>query len=584
MMRKAMPMVLAVVHLLRVPSAPAAEALPPREAWVPEEAIVVVEIPRPAAILDRVFDDRVVKAVSSFPPYQELLARPQSRQLRNLLEYFQRQHAADTQTLLRKLMGGGVTLAAGPAERILVIVDAEDTRLLNDVHEFFLAIARSEAEKRGQPKRVQSAEYRGLTGWTFGPNESHAIVGNRLLLSNKPDVLKAAADLRAEPGRGSLARSAAYRSARSAIGSGAAAVAYANMTVLRDLPQLQKALARTANPMATLLFAPLLGSPRDATWLAAGLAFQGDTVSLQLASDRPLADPSAPAGFATASGPDEGARPNLAVPRQIAGFSLYRDLYKFYSAKDTLFPERSSELIFFENMMGIFFTGRDLTEEVLAETLPDIRVVVARQEYDRKIGTPEVQLPAFAVVLRLRNPQKAGPIFEEAWQKALGLVNFTRGQKALPGLILDRPTEAGLKYTMAYFAPPSPPDAAVDARFNFQPCLAMPGDSVILSSTDQLTRDLIAAVQQENSQNVRPLAGKHTLGTLDGGQLASVLEANRAALVRQNMVEKGVSEEKAKGDLSLLIAALRHVRRLELQAGREGGQSRLEIQFHLQLP
>ena len=36
--------------------------------------------------------------------------------------------------------------------------------------------------------------------------------------------------------------------------------------------------------------------------------------------------------------------------------------------RTTLFPERTSGLIFFENMMGIFFTGRDLTSEVLAET------------------------------------------------------------------------------------------------------------------------------------------------------------------------------------------------------------------------
>ena len=41
-------------------------------------------------------------------------------------------------------------------------------------------------------------------------------------------------------------------------------------------------------------------------------------------------------------------------------------MHKFYAAKDTLFPDRTSGLIFFENMMGIFFSGRDLTDEVLA--------------------------------------------------------------------------------------------------------------------------------------------------------------------------------------------------------------------------
>ena len=68
-------------------------------------------------------------------------------------------------------------------------------------------------------------------------------------------------------------------------------------------------------------------------------------------------------------------------PGGIAAVSLYRDLHGFYAAKDTLFPERTSGLIFFENMMGIFFTGRDLTDEVLAETEPEIRLVVAEPQY-----------------------------------------------------------------------------------------------------------------------------------------------------------------------------------------------------------
>ena len=60
-------------------------------------------------------------------------------------------------------------------------------------------------------------------------------------------------------------------------------------------------------------------------------------------------------------------------------------VYWHFPSKDELFPERTSGLIFFENMMGIFFTGRDLTEEVLAETGSDIRVVVAEQQYDPQV-------------------------------------------------------------------------------------------------------------------------------------------------------------------------------------------------------
>ena len=70
------------------------------------------------------------------------------------------------------------------------------------------------------------------------------------------------------------------------------------------------------------------------------------------------------------------------------------------------------------------------------------------------VGTPQVKIPAFAVVLRLRHPEQFGKVVEEAWQKAVGLVNFTRGQKALPGTDHRPPHLQGqIKYTVAYFSP-----------------------------------------------------------------------------------------------------------------------------------
>ena len=165
-----------------------------------------------------------------------------------------------------------------------------------------------------------------------------------------------------------------------------------------------------------------------------------------------------------------GALPNLTVPRQIAGLSVYRDLHAFYAAKDQLFPERTSGLIFFENMMGIFFSGRDLTEEVFAETCPEVRLVVAAQAYDKAVGTPRVQIPAFALVVRTRHPDEFARVAEEAWQKAVGLTTVTRGQQAEPGLIIDRETYQGIRFSVATNAPGKNDDKAhLPSRFNYSP-------------------------------------------------------------------------------------------------------------------
>ena len=553
--------------------------------WISPDALIVVEISQPRRLIERLFDDRVVNAITASPLYKEQAAKEEFQQAVNLVKYFEDKYQTDLPELLGKLLGGGITWALGPNEASLLIVESEDEQILNEIHEFILLMARNEAQKQGDPGRVTSAEYRGVTGWKFGPNETHAIVGNRLLLTNKPELLKTAADLRANPGQPCLATSPDYQAARQAAGTDSIASAYINTGVLKQLPQLDKALRQYENPLAALLFAPLATALRDSTWLAMGLGLEGDTLQWKFVTDGAPSDPSEPDGFAAAPTPEDGALPCPSVPGQIASLSFYRDMYKFYGAKDRLFPERTSGLIFFENMMGIFFTGRDLTEEVLAEIAPDIRLVVAEQRYDPAIGVPDIQFPGFAVILRMRDAEKFARVVEEAWQKALGLINFTRGQQALPGLIIDRLTHGDTKYTMAYFAAPDADEETdVDVRFNFQPTLAMPGDYVIFSSTEALARDLIDAVQKEASAGTKPVAGLHSALQMNGTQLASILKANRDVLMRQNMIEKGNTREQAETEIGLILKIANSLQQVKLNAGSHDGGSHATLEVTVALP
>ncbi len=555
-------------------------------AWSPVAAVspdtfVVLEVPKPRAVLDRLFDPRVVEAVTSHPEFQRQQGTPQFKQVKNLVDYFEGRYDTDLHEVLGKLLGGGVTLAAGPGQNALLIVESEDAKMLSEVHEFFLLIARGEADKQGQPDRVKYAEYRGETGWSFGPKEFHAILGNRLLVANDGEVLKAAIDRIKDPNQPNLAGLPQYQQARKAFSDPPVATVFARMDVLKQLPPMKKALDQQNNPLATLLFAPLMQALEQSTWLAMGLNVQDQTFSLSIASDGRSADATTAAGFARSEEPGGGALTNVNVPRQVAALSFYRDLHKFYAAKDDLFPERTSGLIFFENMMGIFFTGRDLTEEVLAELTPEIRLVVAAQQYAPEVGTPQTQFPGFAVVFRMREPQKFSLVAEEAWQKALGLINFTRGQQAEPGLIIDRPMHDGVKYTMAYFSPQNEPDrSAVDTRFNFQPAVAMPGDYLILSSTDALTRDLIEALKREAAAGPTAVAGKHSLVELNGDALAALLGANRESLIRQNMVEKGHTREQAEGEVGMLLAIVDAIAHVKIAAGDDAA-SQLSVELKL---
>jgi len=584
MYRKAIVVLGLALTALIVQTAKAAEQAPPAAQWIGKDAVIVVELSHPKPLLDLAMGQKVATAVTAVPGYQKVVSGPEFEQFLGLVKYIELRLGNDWKTAVRKLVEGGAAWAAYPDGGSLLIVEAADGRMLEKLHEVFQAIVKGEAAKQGRKDPVASSQYQGVTLWTFGENEAHAIVGKRLLLSNRMEVLKAALDLRGQSGDKSVNALPAYQAARKAAGSGAAATAFVNLAMLKRHPGVQQALKQDANPLAVLLFAGVTEALQQSDWLALGLRVEGETLTLQAVADGKPAGADTAASFTRPRKSNEGALPTPAIPRRIAAVSLYRDLHGFYAAKDKLFPERTSGLIFFENMMGIFFTGRDLTEEVFAEVMPEIRFVVARQEYDPAIGTPEIQLPAFAAIFRVRHPKEFGEVIEEAWQKALGLINVTSGQKAQPGLIIDRETHSDTRYSVARFSTAGKKEKAeVDVRYNFRPALVKVGDYVVLSSTDGLAKDLIDALKKESAGSVQPAAQTHSLVEMDSAALAAILSANRKALVRQNMVEKGTTQEQAEGQVDLFTTVLKYLGRVDLDMGRHNDQVQASLKVKLNL-
>ena len=564
----------------------AAQTLPPAIQWIPQDAVISLELSQPKALLELLAGEKATAAITALPVYQKQASTPKFKEFLNLINFLEITLDTDWRTGLAKLTGGGITFAICPEDTIILIIDAEDEDMLQKLHEILLNMARSEAEKQEQPNRVESKQYQDVTAWTFNGKEAHAIIGKRLIFSNRPEGLKAVLELRANTASENLTSKAVYHEAKRAAGPDSVATVFADLLILKNVPEIAGLLEKSSgNPLAALTLAGIVEAVRDSSWLALGLDVEESKLILRASVDGKTTDSTSPVAFTMPGKSGEGILPNLSVPRRIAALSLYRDLHGFYAAKDDLFPERTSGLIFFENMMGIFFSGRDLTNEVLIETKPEIRLVVAEQEYDPAIGTPQVKLPAFALILRLRHPEQFNEVAEEAWQKAVGLINFTRGQQAMPGLIIDRPFQGKTKFTMAYFSTSGIEDkTSLDTRFNVRPALAMPGEYLVLSSTDGLTRDLIDALNREMEQTAKPLAGIHSLVELEGSQLASILEANRKTLVRQNMVNKGSTQEQAETNIDMLISLAKFLDRAKLDIGLHENLTRanLEIKLNLQ--
>jgi hypothetical protein len=554
--------------------------------WIPQDAVICLQVTRPKAVLDLLAGKEMTEAITSGSLYQGLLSQPKFKEFLNVVKFLETTLETDWRTGLGKLAGGGITIAVCPPDTVVAVIDAEDEAMLTRLHETFLTISRAQAQNQGHPEKVASREYAGVTVWTFDGKEAHALVGRRLLFANRSEGLKAMLDLRAGSGGKSLAANPAFQAATRAAGAEAAATVFINVKPLMGIPNIASLFERQQeNPLAVLAFAGIMEPLRNSNWLALGLAVDNKTVTVRALTDGKVSDPKNPAAFALPAQPGDGAPPNLVVPRRIAALSLYRDLHGFYAAKDVLFPQRTSGLIFFENMMGIFFTGRDLTSEVLAQTEPEVRIVVAEQQYDPAVGTPQVRLPAFAVILRLRHPEQFRQVVEEAWQKAVGLINFTRGQKALPGLIIDRAVQGETKYTLAYFSAADVNDRTkLPTRYNLRPALAMPGPYVILSSTDALARDIIDALGQDGSQTIAPSARTHSVLEIDGLQTTLAFQANRDTMVRGDMVKKGRSQQEAEAGIDMLITLTKLVDQVKLTIGTQEDMQEARLQMRLRLP
>ena len=138
---------------------------------------------------------------------------------------------------------------------------------------------------------------------------------------------------------------------------------------------------------------------------------------------------------------------------------------------------------------------------------------------------------------------------------------------------------------MAYFSTSGIEDkSALDLRFNLRPALAMPGDYVILSSTDALARDLIDALSHEGRQEAKPLSEVHSLVEVDGRHLAAILKANREILIQGDMVKKGNTREQSESGIDLLLTLADLVDNLRLSLGAHRNVSEAVLRLKLNLP
>ncbi|MGC8640800.1 MAG: hypothetical protein ACP5XB_13090, partial [Isosphaeraceae bacterium] len=254
--------------------------LPPARRWIPEQAVAVLEVSQPRAVLDLVLGKKVADQVTAQPAYKALEQSAGFQRFVQVVGFLEGQLGTEWKPAVYKLLEGGVTGAVLPGGGIVLFIDSGDEELLSRLHEIVLQGTRDEAEKNGQPDRVASKEVKGVTVWTFNGTEAHAIFGKRLVLASNARTLEAVLEHREHPDRASIDASARYQAAKKAAGQEAAATAYADLKALKQIPRLSKALSQGENPMGELLFSGIRETLKNSSWLALALSIKGQSLAL----------------------------------------------------------------------------------------------------------------------------------------------------------------------------------------------------------------------------------------------------------------------------------------------------------------
>lgn len=539
----------------------------------PESAVFYAELANLDPLLDAVLDPKTRELMQNADAYQRYRQSNEYQHMTAGVALLEAKLGVGWQAAVRDLLGGGIAVCGDPASQSgFLALRCRQPELLKKLNAAVSEFIEADAKNKGRPSPVKSQEHRGVTGWSFGPNECHLILDDLLVISNKADTLKAVVDRHLDADAKGLTGSAVFSQARAKKSAGPLGWSWADLGTVRKDPNVAKALAaKSDNPVVEFLLGGFGDALRQAPYATTTLSLEGGRLRLRSELPFDASQRSASRQWYFAAGNEPALRP----PATIGSFAFFRDLAGLWATRETLFNEAIvAKFAQADTQLGLFFSGRDFGPEVLGELAAPWQLVVARQDYGSDQPTPALKLPAFALVLKLKHPDEFAPQLLMTYQKIIGFANLEGGQNGRPQLLLSTEEYNGTSISKANYLP----DAKVardkaPTNYNFSPACARRNDYFVLGSTAGIVRQLIDALA--GGQSSAPLTDNTAL-TLDAAPLAAILADNRELLISQNMLSEGHTRDEAETSIGTLLAVINRLDRFALRLKDEAAALALE--------
>lgn len=569
----------AAFALLAVPLPAVAQELTGPDIF-PQTTAICVEVTDPPALLAALVRHPLVERLQNIDGIRKAMSSPEMQPLLTGRNFFQLQLGMPWLEALQAVSAKGLWIAVDSRDQsAALLIRGRDEQLMQDVRLKLLELTRLTAGGNGKLDT-----YRDIPVYRL-PQGGAAVVGQWLLVVNKNEagrrLLDRLLDLQSADDQ-SLSALPAWQQSRASRQPQAAAWLWAGMQAIRDAAGNRAIFQnRAENPGVELLFGGLQTVLNHTDWMQTELLVADS--SLRLALTAPFSADWMPESRQWYFGPDAAGQVP-AVP-QVAGLlgsiGMYRNVSEMWQRAGDLFDadinDRMAEA---ESNLGTVFGGRDFGDEVLGAFGPELLLVAARQDFSAVRTVPAIQLPAFALVLSLKDAETMRPELRRAFQSAIGFFNITGIQEGRPQLDMDMQKSADSELIISRYLPPrrpatgeAPPNPLI---YNFSPTAAFQGDQFVLASTEQLAAEILRVPRQ-------PALAANVVMDVKADVAGQLVADNQQSMVSQNMLTKGQTREEAEAEVLVLQQLIGLMQGLTFQVRPDTAAKQLQMELELRL-
>jgi len=555
-----------------------AESPPPSPLrLIPDVADVVIEVKNPRQLVEAIVTLDAVKGFMGLEAVQEFYDSTTSRRFYQLLAYFEKELGAKWPELLDKLGGGGAALSVqfgpDPAPAFLVL-QGKDEALLRKFFKLALEIGEGELARNESKEKPEKGEYRKIETVHIGDKFYAAVAGSALLVSNQEKALQAGIDLHLDGDKKSVAHSAGVAEAKKLLPPDPLATAWLNLESVRKAPGADKIFTLPRNDAnLTILFGNYLDLAARSSYLCAGFYRKGESLLTTIRVPSGREGMTAELELHAAPADQPGIRPLLEPKGVMYSNSSYLDVGKFWEQREKLFTKE--QVKGFEDLdknSGRFLAGTQFSK-LLTQVHPYRRIVVANQSKPGYKTSPKQPIPAFAVVVEMKDPEA----FSKSMDTILRGVALLVGSQAKLKLVEEKHGDYML---VGYRFPEDVPLKGddTDIRFNFSPCFVAVGKQFMAASTIELGHELIDILEKEAKDPGKPLKSS-SMQRVYGSGGVEYLKSLERLLVTQVILSQAATPDSAKAQVRDFLAWVRALGNVEIDTVYGDKDSRIDLRL-----